>query len=156
MPYLKDEIIHISIPQRSDLNSLLRWDTMYCLSFQSRNGLIWTQSPSTAASVIFYFNPATVWFEPQEVNVMAAYRIHFNPATVWFELIRGNGSLGRRWLFQSRNGLIWTSCCCADKWRATEFQSRNGLIWTIYIGVLPMYYCYFNPATVWFEPSPTK
>ena len=83
------------------------------------------------------FNPATVWFE---LFLSAARRLffmrHFNPATVWFEHIKRRRSNPPNVLFQSRNGLIWTSLVWTLRTRPRSFQSRNGLIWTPFMFIL--------------------
>ena len=99
----------------------------------------------------------------------------FNPATVWFERVPRCSEINQLYLFQSRNGLIWTSWGRRSRPPQSSvsipqrsdlnheaaprvyhsrrwFQSRNGLIWTWGVGdctylSLPG----FNPATVWFE-----
>ena len=100
-------------------------------TFQSRNGLIWTLNKSpyndhlddcfNPATVWFElynshlredyihrFNPATVWFELVNASFIDTDTKSFNPATVWFELQRGGTERDHAYLFQSRNGLIWT------------------------------------------------
>ena len=101
--------INISIPQRSDLNdTVVCDDNVTVVSFQSRNGLIWTQNLISEKSEFISFqsrngliwthqkvsrcsagrrdfNPATVWFELQQKITSTESNLNFNPATVWFE-----------------------------------------------------------------------
>ena len=103
------ELWHISIPQRSDLNTI----RSLCPLGLMRN-----------------FNPATVWFERPSNLMILELDWNFNPATVWFELF-SNGITSRiHPSFQSRNGLIWTYYKAEKGGYRSTFQSRNGLIWT--------------------------
>ena len=124
-----------------------------CVSFQSRNGLIWTRGDRLARSHPRQisipqrsdlnsnmaqtsprqwrdFNPATVWFEPHPLWRRRQNTTHFNPATVWFELLASDPVLAEVTYFNPAT--VW-------------FERPMG-------GPIQWFHIYFNPATVWFEP----
>ena len=89
-------VIWVSIPQRSDLNDATRSYPWRYLSFQSRNGLIWTM-------VLASDHVTGATFQSRN-------------GLIWTVLL--GGAIGVI-LFQSRNGLIWTHqnrhCDICDK-----------------------------------------
>ena len=126
---------NVSIPQRSDLNSRGLFSMVYESLFQSRNGLIWTNTYDAAGRIYrkFQSRNGLIWTDsrytirahrirvsiPQRSDLnksiytsCAHVLLRFNPATVWFERLRGVSA---------------------------GMESR----------------C-FNPATVWFELSPVS
>ena len=108
-----DEIIvvnnNISIPQRSDLNTLPR---------------------KCACPSPLNFNPATVWFEHDGREWYPVIKQYFNPATVWFELwCTAYDSAVRRISIPQRSDLN-SDPTSSEGHEVNVFQSRNGLIWT--------------------------
>ena len=75
--------------------------------FQSRNGLIWTDWAQEGWSIVFGFNPATVWFEQRLLTAL-------QEPVIWF---------------QSRNGLIWTSQPRQEttRWYIVSIPQRSDL-----------------------------
>ena len=166
---------NVSIPQRSDLNANCRRShPQPRTTFQSRNGLIWTQnSPAGSAVPLLGFNPATVWFEricsvtagsgyvsfiPQrsDLNIRYADGLHtFKPVSIPQRSDLNNtyrqADPPEMVSIPQRSDLnVVDEIVKAHKY---AFQSRNGLIWTQRPQQHAQEYHRFNPATVWFELS---
>ena len=98
----------ISIPQRSDLNSLTEGNT--CLQ-----GVISIPQRSDLNA-----NNCCAWVSSNCISI--PQRSDLN--------VRRRISVLRARRFQSRNGLIWTRLTINPPQSFPIFQSRNGLIWT--------------------------
>ena len=144
-------------------------------TFQSRNGLIWTDRASCASMFIplFQSRNGLIWTLIREQNVAAFQR--FNPATVWFEhLLPGSiptdicvsipqrSDLNLSWLSwflfsyavsipqRSDLNLSGTDARWHGDTKTVSIPQRSDLNIAVKDAVIP-YKTRFNPATVWFE-----